>query len=54
MDILIEGDIYPSVMLEGVRKNLLGNLMAQESIFGWVLTVSLRSNSYTNLVSCCT
>ena len=55
--ILIGGDIYPSVMQEEIRKNLLANLMAQESICGWVLTGSLpvpRFQSHTTLVSYCT
>ena len=57
MDILIEGDIYPSLMLEDFRKNLLGNLMAQESIFRWVWTGSLPelcSKTYTSHVPYCT
>ena len=51
VDILIASDIYPSVMLKGVRKNLF------LSFFGWVLTVSLpepRSQSRTTLVLYCT
>ena len=33
VDILIGADIYPKIMRDGVRRNVLGNLMAQETIF---------------------
>lgn len=38
VDLLIGGDIYPSVVLGGLKKNILGSLLAQETVFGWVLT----------------
>ena len=41
IDILIGGDAYPDILLEGIRKNILGKLIAQESIFGWILSGSL-------------
>ncbi|XP_073831622.1 uncharacterized protein [Musca autumnalis] len=52
VDILIGGDIYPQILLDGVQRSISGSLVAQETIFGWVLTGPiLESNS---LVSCCT
>ena len=41
IDILIGGDVYPDILLEGLRRNILGKLMAQEGIFGWIVTVPL-------------
>ena len=37
VDLLIGGDVS-QIMLDGVKRNILGKLMAQETIFGWVLT----------------
>lgn len=57
VDILIGGDIYPQILLEGVRKNILDSLIAQNTIFGWVLTGPLQDcslNSSTTYVSFCT
>ena len=57
VDILFGGDIYTSVILEGVKRNILGNLMSQVFIFGCVLTGLLTascSQTHSNLVSYCT
>ncbi|XP_075167783.1 uncharacterized protein LOC142239930 [Haematobia irritans] len=47
IDLLIGGDILPSVMLSGVRRHICGTLIAQETVFGWVLTGPIPSE-YTN------
>ncbi|XP_073814293.1 uncharacterized protein [Musca autumnalis] len=49
IDILIGGDIYPQILLDG---NVLNSLVAQETIFGWVLTGPISEAS--SLISCCT
>ncbi|XP_073841184.1 uncharacterized protein [Musca autumnalis] len=57
VDILLGGDIYPQILLGGVQRNVLGSLLAQETIFGWVLTgpiASPNSGSFTTCVSFCT
>ncbi|XP_073814290.1 uncharacterized protein [Musca autumnalis] len=57
VDILLGGDIYPQILLGGVQRNVLGSLLAQETIFGWVLTgpiASPNSGSFTSCVSFCT
>ncbi|XP_075167660.1 uncharacterized protein LOC142239773 [Haematobia irritans] len=56
VDILIGADVYPQIILEGVRRNILGSLVAQNTIFGWVLTGQLDrpTDSFTTLVSFCT
>ena len=33
----IGGDLWPDILLEGVMRNILGKLMAQENIFGWIV-----------------
>ncbi|XP_075163135.1 uncharacterized protein LOC142235763 [Haematobia irritans] len=38
IDLLIGGDLLPSVMLSGVRRQVCGTLVAQETVFGWILT----------------
>lgn len=57
VDILIGGDVYPQIVLGGVRQNILGSLLAQETIFGWILTgpiSSLNRVAFTTFVSLCT
>lgn len=38
IDILIGADLYNEIILEGVRKGNSGEPVAQETIFGWVLS----------------
>lgn len=38
IDILIGGDVLPYIMLSGIKHKVCGSLMAQETIFGWILT----------------
>ena len=52
VDLLIGGDIYPNIMLEGVKRNVLGNLMAQETVFGWILTGPLPGARHSAFSTC--
>jgi hypothetical protein len=45
VDVLLGGDLYPQILLEGIRRNVLGSLIAQETIFGWILTGSVPNSS---------
>ncbi|XP_050340994.1 uncharacterized protein LOC126767586 [Bactrocera neohumeralis] len=36
VDMLIGSDIYLSILLNGVKRNILGSLLAQETEFGWI------------------
>ncbi|XP_075162598.1 uncharacterized protein LOC142235215 [Haematobia irritans] len=56
IDILIGADVYPQIILEGVQRNVLGSLVAQNTIFGWVLTGQIDNSQrgVTTLVSFCT
>ncbi|XP_075158038.1 uncharacterized protein LOC142231308 [Haematobia irritans] len=38
IDMLIGSDILPCIIKSGVRKNIAGNLLAQESEFGWYIS----------------
>lgn len=38
IDILLGGDVYPAILRGGVKNNICGSLVAQETIFGWVVT----------------
>ena len=39
-------------MLEGVKRNVLGNLMAQETVFGWILTGPLSGARHSAFSTC--
>lgn len=43
IDILIGADLIPQVMLEGIIRQVCGSLIAQETIFGWILTGPIQS-----------
>ena len=45
VDILIGADYYSQVMLDGVKRNIARNIMAQETIFGWILTGPIASTN---------
>ena len=54
IDILLGGDVFPSIMLNGHINKVCGSLLAQETIFGWILTgpfSSYSSNCPTTTVS---
>ncbi|XP_036322076.1 uncharacterized protein LOC118736080 [Rhagoletis pomonella] len=52
VDLVLGGDIYPQIILGGIRKNVLSTLLAQETVFGWILTGRADSdNPTTNRVS---
>ncbi|XP_059223030.1 uncharacterized protein LOC131996873 [Stomoxys calcitrans] len=38
IDILIGADLIPQVMLNGIINPVCGSLLAQETVFGWILT----------------
>ncbi|KAH8303697.1 hypothetical protein KR059_009494, partial [Drosophila kikkawai] len=56
IDLLLGADILPSVLLSGWRPNVCGSLLAQETIFGWILTgpvssTTSRVSSFTTQIS---
>ncbi|XP_043654518.1 uncharacterized protein LOC122620904 isoform X3 [Drosophila teissieri] len=56
IDLLIGADILPSVLLSGLKPNLCGSLLGQETIFGWILTgpvstATSRVSSFTTKIS---
>ncbi|XP_059221574.1 uncharacterized protein LOC131996139 [Stomoxys calcitrans] len=48
IDILIGADLIPQVMLGGVRHKVCGTLMAQETVFGWILTGPVASDNISS------
>lgn len=38
VDMVIGADLYPDIIKGQIKKNILGSLLAQETVFGWVLT----------------
>ncbi|XP_059221613.1 uncharacterized protein LOC131996176 [Stomoxys calcitrans] len=48
VDLLIGSDLLPLVMLGGIRTNVCHSLMAQETIFGWILTGPVQPQSLSS------
>ena len=47
MNLLLGGDVYPHIMLSASRKDSKNTLIAQQPIFGWVVTGKMpQSNSF--------
>lgn len=44
VDLVLGGDVYPHIILEGLQKDVLGSLLAQETVFGWILTGRTTTN----------
>ena len=38
VDLLLGADLYPQILLGEIRRDLLGSLLAQNTIFGWIIT----------------
>lgn len=52
VDVLIGSDLLPSIILPGVLQQVCGTLMAQQTIFGWVLTGPLPVSGYSRISPC--
>ncbi|XP_075158044.1 uncharacterized protein LOC142231314 [Haematobia irritans] len=55
IDLLLGGDLLPSIMLPGVQRQICGSLIAQETIFGWILTGPLPAKPvcfFSSVVTC--
>ena len=48
VDILLGGDVFPSIVMTGQMNNVCGSLLAQETIFGWILTGPFSSATSTS------
>ncbi|XP_073821300.1 uncharacterized protein [Musca autumnalis] len=51
VDVLLGANIYPIILLNGVKKNILGSLLAQETVFGWILTGPATKLVNTRVIS---
>ncbi|XP_075158181.1 uncharacterized protein LOC142231459 [Haematobia irritans] len=38
IDLLIGADLFPHIMKSGIQRQVCGSLLAQETVFGWILT----------------
>ncbi|XP_075158049.1 uncharacterized protein LOC142231320 [Haematobia irritans] len=47
VDLLLGADVYPRIILQGVRSGILGSLIAQQTVFGWLITGSIPTSSVT-------
>ncbi|XP_049306070.1 uncharacterized protein LOC125776647 [Bactrocera dorsalis] len=43
VDLLIGADLYPKIILNGVNSKIFGSLVAQRTVFGWIITGSVPS-----------
>ncbi|XP_054746732.1 uncharacterized protein LOC129251360 [Anastrepha obliqua] len=50
VDLVLGGDIYPQIILSGLKKNVLSTLLAQETVFGWILTGRAETVSPPNKI----
>lgn len=52
IDLLLGSDVYGNILMEGIRKCSAGSLLAQATIFGWILTGTNQSQAHSvNIVS---
>ncbi|XP_073811765.1 uncharacterized protein [Musca autumnalis] len=51
IDFLIGGDLLPTIMKPGLEKNVSGNLLAQNTEFGWILSAKPVSQSVVSFAS---
>ncbi|XP_065365574.1 uncharacterized protein LOC135958605 [Calliphora vicina] len=49
IDMLIGGDVFPLIVRSGIIHNVCESLLAQETVFGWILTGPVTRQSNTNL-----
>lgn len=50
VDILLGGNLYPLILLSGVEHGILGSLVAQETVFGWIVTGPTTNKTSKSLV----
>ncbi|XP_075158007.1 uncharacterized protein LOC142231277 [Haematobia irritans] len=55
IDLLIGADVFNQILLDNIRRNICGSLIAQETVFGWIVTGPIQNNtnvsSYSTIVS---
>ncbi|XP_075157916.1 uncharacterized protein LOC142231183 [Haematobia irritans] len=51
IDMLIGSDVLPFVLKSGVLRNISGNLLAQETEFGWIISGSQTTRSVSSFAS---
>ncbi|XP_075150683.1 uncharacterized protein LOC142224783 [Haematobia irritans] len=50
IDILMGGDLFPAIMRYGVMKGVCGSLLAQQTVFGWILTGPVPNTSTNSII----
>ena len=48
IDMLIGCELLPSIMSSGIRTNICGSLLAQKTVFGWILTGPVLNKSISS------
>ncbi|XP_059217730.1 uncharacterized protein LOC131997951 [Stomoxys calcitrans] len=51
IDMLLGSDVLPSIIRSGIRKNVSGGLLAQETEFGWLISGPPTTRTVTTLAS---
>ncbi|XP_075163061.1 uncharacterized protein LOC142235687 [Haematobia irritans] len=52
IDILLGADVLPSIMLQGCRLGVCGSLMAQQTVFGWIITGPVHNETPYSQTTC--
>ncbi|XP_075150788.1 uncharacterized protein LOC142224895 [Haematobia irritans] len=47
VDLLLGADVYPKIILQGIRFGILGSLIAQQTVLGWLITGSIPTSNVT-------
>ncbi|XP_023248115.1 uncharacterized protein LOC111643952 [Copidosoma floridanum] len=45
IDVILGADVYPALIMEGLVRGLAGTPLAQQSVFGWLLTGAIDSGN---------
>ncbi|XP_046973825.1 uncharacterized protein LOC124540368 [Vanessa cardui] len=51
IDILLGAEIYSQIIQEGIKRNLNGSLLAQDTVFGWIISGVCDIDSTSNIHS---
>lgn len=51
IDMLLGGNLYPTILRSGVKHGIIGSLVAQETIFGWIVTGPTSSKDSSLITS---
>nr|XP_034827119.1 uncharacterized protein LOC117984607 [Maniola hyperantus] len=51
VDVLLGADVYGEIMLSGIKKSPYGNLIAQNTIFGWIVSGKVSADLHSETIT---